>query len=229
MPSLFHHFPEQPNSSECQSGYIILSNAHDAASSFLEAFTSVRASRHARGMPTDEEQDLLRAMLLFASAGLDSLVKQLVRDALPTILESNEQAADMFKIFVERRLRSGDDVNHKLLADVIGDREPRARLVSLQVSELTSSSLQSTDELLKAGAAFDIRSQEITNDPRRLTEIFRVRNQIVHEMDVDFTQPNRSRRPRPRGLMEGYTNGVFRVANNFLVGVNAKIPVQTPT
>lgn len=226
MPSLFHHFPDQPIGPQSQSGYIILCNAHDAASSFLDAFRSVRANRNARGMPTDEEQDLLRAMLLFASAGLDSLVKQLVRDALPAVLESNEHAAEMFKTFVERRLKIGDEVNHRLLADVIGDREPRARLVSLQVNELTSSSLQSTEELLKAGAAFDIPSGEITDNPRRLTEIFRTRNQIAHEMDVDFTQPNRSRRPRAGTFMVGNTNVVFGVANAFLVGVDGRVSNQ---
>src|SRR5690349_10645733 len=98
MTSQFHYFPHVPASSLCQNAYVILCNAHDAASSFLEAFQDVRKARRAKGMPTDEEQDLLRAMLLFASAGLDSLVKQLIRDALPAVLESNEAAAEMFKI-----------------------------------------------------------------------------------------------------------------------------------
>lgn len=226
MPSLFHHFPDEPRSALCQSGYVILCNAHDAASSFLEIFGAVRANRNARGMPTDEEQDLLRAMLLFASAGLDSLAKQLIRDALPAVLELNEPAAKMFKTFVERRLKSGDEIDHRLLADVIGDREPRARLVALLVDDLTSRSLQSTEEILKTAAAFDIPSNRITNDPRRLTDIFRARNQIAHEMDVDFTRPNRSRRPRAREIMVGYTNEIFAVARAFLVGVDEKIPAQ---
>jgi hypothetical protein len=176
-------------------------------------------------MPTDEEQDLLRAMLLFASSGLDSLVKQLIRDALPTILETSPAATKMFKTFIERRLRSGENIDHRLLADVIGDREPRARLVQLLVDELTSRSLQSTEELLKAGASFDIPSDEIARDPRRLTDIFRARNQIAHEMDVDFTRPNRSRRPRARQGMVTYTNEIFRVANAFLTGVDSRIPL----
>jgi hypothetical protein len=223
MTSQFHYFPHVPTSSLCQNAYVILCNAHDAASSFLEAFQDVRKARRAKGMPTDEEQDLLRAMLLFASAGLDSLVKQLIRDALPAVLESNEAAAEMFKIFVERRLRTGEDINLKLLAQVIGDRNPRKQLIALQVKELTSTSLQSTEELLKAGAAFDIPSNELTTDLRRLTDVFRVRNQIAHEMDVDFTQPNRSRRPRARTLMEGHTNQIFRVANAFLLGVDGRV------
>lgn len=225
MPTQFDHFPNEPHSGRCQGAYVILCNAHDASTSFLDAFQSVRANRNAKGMPTDEEQDLLRAMLLFSSAGLDSLAKQLIRDALPTILEENEAAGKMFKTFVERRLRAGDELDHRLLADVIGDRQPRSRLVALLVGDLTFRSLQSTEELLKAAAAFDIPSNEVTTKPQLLTEVFRARNQIAHEMDVDFTRPNRSRRPRARDIMVGYTNEIFRVAKCFLVGVDSRIRV----
>ena len=95
-------------------------------------------------------------MPLFACGGIDSLVKQLVRDALPTVLETREAANKMFKVFVERRLRGDDGIDHRLIADVIADRQPRARLVELLIDHLTSKSLQSTEELLKAGASFDI-------------------------------------------------------------------------
>ena len=182
-------------------------------------------NRKAKGMPTDEEQDLLRAMLLFASAGLDSLAKQLVRDALPTVLEKSPGATKMFKTFVERRLKSGDGIDHRLLADVIGDQKPRTRLVELLIDELTSRSLQSTEELLRVGSYFDIPSNQITDDAGRLTEIFRARNQIAHEMDVDFTQLNRSRRPRANQMMTDYTNEIFGVANSFLSGVDSRLSV----
>jgi hypothetical protein len=39
-----------------------------------------------RGMSTDEEQDLLRAMLVTAAPGLDAMTKQLIRDALPKVV-----------------------------------------------------------------------------------------------------------------------------------------------
>lgn len=223
MPTLFQHLPDQPRNNACQAAFVILCNAHDAASSFLEIFGTVRTNRNARGMATDEEQDLLRAMLSFASAGLDSMAKQLIRDALPVVVHNNEPAAQMFKLFIERRLKVGESIDHKLLADVLGDRHPRTRLVQALVDDLTSRSLQSTEEILKAAAAFDIRSSQITTDPRRLTDVFRVRNQIAHEMDVDFTRPNRSRRPRARDVMVTHTNEVFAVARAFLHGVDEKI------
>ncbi|MGH8524924.1 MAG: hypothetical protein ACREXY_12125, partial [Gammaproteobacteria bacterium] len=170
------------------------------------------------------EQDLLRAMLSFASAGLDSMAKQLIRDALPAVLASNEAAPQMFKAFIERRLKIGEGIDHRLLADVLGDRQPRSRLIQVLVDDLTSRSLQSTEEILRAAAAFDIKSSAVAADPRRLTEVFRVRNQIAHEMDVDFTRQNRSRRPRARDVMVGHTNQVFGVAAAFLANVDLKLP-----
>lgn len=76
--SRFSHYPERPRSGDCSNAYTILCNSHDTASSFLETFEAVRSARNARGAPTDEEQDLLRACVVFAGAGLDSMVKQLV-------------------------------------------------------------------------------------------------------------------------------------------------------
>jgi hypothetical protein len=171
-------------------------------------------------MPTDEEQDLLRAMLLTASAGLDSMVKQLIRDALPQLITSREASRQAFKAFVERRLRIADEVDHKLLADVLAEFSPRDRLISLFVADLTSRSLQSKDELFKVGAAFDIPSRQLISDPEQLIAVFQARNQMAHEMDVDFTRPNRTRRPRARDAMVSKTNLVFDISNKFLLGVD---------
>ncbi|MFX0197949.1 MAG: hypothetical protein ACFFCW_17655 [Candidatus Hodarchaeota archaeon] len=225
MPSLFGHYPQRPANPICENSYVILCNAHDTSSSFLDSFNTVRRNRNARGTPTDEEQDLLRAMLTFASAGLDSLVKQLIRDALPVVIDSNVGANEMFKSYIERRLKRGEEVDHRLLADVLGDKEPRSRLVQVLISDLTSQSLQSTDQLLRVAAFFDIPSNQLTRDPDNLSQIFRARNQIIHEMDVDFTQSNRNRRPRARQTMARFTNEIFRVSNAFLEEVDSRIAI----
>ena len=53
----------------------VLSQARDSAEGFLKAFDKVREVRGAAGSTTDQEQDLLRATLVFAAAGLDSALK----------------------------------------------------------------------------------------------------------------------------------------------------------
>ena len=225
MQSLFQHYPEKPRNAECQSAHLILCNAHDAASSFLDIFTSARKNRKAKGTPTDEEQDLLRAMLTFASAGLDSTVKQLVSDALPAIIDRDPGAGDMFVRFVERRLTSGEGIDRRFLAGVLAHVEPRNRLLEELVEDLRSGSLQSRDQLLRTASFFNIPSHKISDNPQLLTDIFRARNQIVHEMDIDFEQSNRNRRPRAKSPMTSHTNELFRIGRVFLAEVDQKLTV----
>ncbi len=221
--SLFSHYPDKPRADECQSAYLILCNAHDAASSFLEIFGDVRRARKAHGTPTDEEQDLLRAVLVFASAGLDSMVKQLVRDALDAVVHRDEGASAMFKQFIERRLGRGEALDKKFVAEVLADLEPRDRLIAELVADATSRSLQSTDQILRSAALFDIPSDDLVVNQRALSEIFTMRNQIVHEMDVDFDQPNRNRRSRRKQHIIDATNVVFDLSEKFLSGVDKKL------
>ena len=162
-------------------------------------------------------------MLTFACAGLDSMVKQLIRDALPTVIERNEAANESFKRFIAGRLRRGDEFDHKLMAEVLCDIEPINRLVDTLISELVSGSLQSTSAVFRAGSFFDIPSRELQEDVQSLNEVFLTRNQIIHEMDVDFAQLNRNRRPRRLQSMIDGTNLIFSVANAFLMRVEAKL------
>ena len=224
MKSLFDHYPaDETRSTLCEDAHFILCNAHDAASSFLDIFQKVRVGRSAHGTPTDEEQDLLRAMLLFATAGLDSMVKQLVTDALPAVIGKDTGAAENFKQFVERRLEKNDRLDRKFLADIIADPDPRGRMLQILVKDLTSKSLQSSEQLLKTAAYFNIPSPNICKDIPGLTAIFDSRNQIAHEMDVDFAQTNRSRRPRARKTIFSSANTIFEVAAKFLENVDSKL------
>jgi hypothetical protein len=68
--------PAKPKATECDKAYSIFTTAHSTAASFLTAFNKSRQTKGGKGTTTDEEQDLLRAMLIFASAGLDALIKQ---------------------------------------------------------------------------------------------------------------------------------------------------------
>ena len=122
------YVPTKPKANVCQNGYTILCNARKTSKSFLKHFSTIQGSR--RGAPTDVRQDLLRAMLTFASSGLDALVKQLVRDTLPSIIDNNEGASNMFSnTFVERRLKMGEGINHRLLAKIISHSNPRSHLI----------------------------------------------------------------------------------------------------
>ncbi|MCU0571086.1 MAG: hypothetical protein MUF49_31540 [Oculatellaceae cyanobacterium Prado106] len=96
--SLFNHYPTRPKHQATINAYLILCSAHKTASSFLEIFISTENTQESIEQSTDEEQDLLRAMLVFASAGLDSMAKQLVSDALPIVIDNNEGAEALSRI-----------------------------------------------------------------------------------------------------------------------------------
>lgn len=223
MISALQKVGSKPVNKKCENAYHILRSAHDASSSFLEIFNSVRTNRKAKGTPTDEEQDLLRAMLTFAGAGLDSMVKQLVVDALPSVIKRDKFVQDNFKKYIGKKLKKGDEIDHQMIADVLVETNPRDHLISILVDDLTSSSLQSTEQLLKVGSFFNMPSVDICNDPKKLSVIFKARNEIAHEMDIDFNQTNRSRRPRARDTMIEHVNFIFKIADLFLKGVDTKL------
>jgi len=227
MSTKFSHYPKQPKSDVVMKSFYILCSTHEAASSFLDIFEQGRQSRSARGTPTDEEQDLLRAMLAFAASGLDSMVKQLIRDTLAKVIECRQGAMGNFKQFIEKRLNKKEAIDAKLLAEVLASRDPRDVLVSELVNELVSQSLQSKEALLRAASYFDIPSAELTSDISGFGKIFDARNQIVHEMDVDFTQPNRSRRPRRKDDMIKNATELLRIGGVLLEKIDSMLISQS--
>jgi hypothetical protein len=53
--------------------------------------------------------------------------------------------------------------------------------------------------------------------------VFRARNQIAHEMDIDFSQPRRNRASRRRQDMVEYTTAVLDCAARFVGGVDSRL------
>ena len=169
-------------------------------------------------------------MLVFAGAGLDSMIKQLVRDALSLTIDRSKGAEENFKEFISRRLARQDRLDPSFLSSVLASRDPRDVLVSALVADLISQSLQSKDQVLRVASYFDIRSDALATDLKLLERIFRARNEIVHEMDVDFVQTNRNRRPRGKAVMIRHTTEILRLANAFLIEVDrglSQAPVRS--
>jgi hypothetical protein len=79
--------PRISNKKSLKKASVIICNTYETACSFLDAFETIRKNRSARGGSTDEEQDLLRAMLIFSTSGLDSMFKQLIKDVLPEVIK----------------------------------------------------------------------------------------------------------------------------------------------
>jgi len=227
MNTRFRNWPDKPQRESLMRSYWILCSTHEAASSFLDIFESDRKRRKAKGAPTDEEQDLLRAMLAFATSGLDSMIKQLVKDALPRIVRIDKGSSQMFRSYIEKRMQKDDKLDHKFLSTILVSRFPQRELINDLVNTLCTPSLQSRDQLLRVASYFNIDSTSIISDHDLVKQIFDARNQISHEMDVDFNQSNRSRRPRRKEDMIHYADEIFRIAQAFLSQVESKMAIPT--
>jgi hypothetical protein len=175
----------------------IHNQAMSAITNFHELY--VQSQKSKAEAPTHGEQDLLRAMLLFACSGLDAVVKQLIEDALGTVLDHDLGAQQQFKTFVERRLKkasAADDRERALnppaspdmsfLAELLVSFDPRSKLIDALTEALRSDSLQSRDQLLRVAAHFALTKDDVMADDKATREAFDARNQITHEMDIDL-------------------------------------------
>ena len=214
--------PPEPSAPELRNTYLVLVHTRGTVTSFLDTFQD-RQSRRGRGAPADRDVDLLRAMLVFACSGLDSMIKHAIRDALPAVIDRVDRAEDNFRDFVGKQLPTDGRFATGLLSRILTARDPRAALVEELVRDLTGRSLQSKAQILRAGSFFDLPSSELVDDMDLFDSIFRARNQIAHEMDIDFEQPRRNRAPRPKQEMVDFTEAVLACAAKFLAGVDNKL------
>lgn len=192
-----------------------LDSAHYTVESALETMEMSRWIRRvvaeggdARGRLAESEEDMLRAAIVFATAGLDATLKQLVRDALIPIAHQNPAAADQFRRFARRFIRGTDDisVDPKAVADIlISDSEsPRQALLELYLEELTGGSLQSVEEVFRVIGAFGLELPDLQATIRtgHLSDVFEARNNIVHELDLQSPERPGERRKKTRRLDE---------------------------
>lgn len=176
----------------------------------------------------NQKQDLLRAIILFSCSGIDSIVKQLVHDTLDYVIEHDEGAFNQFKAFTAKKLTEKNEtgINSNLFADLFTCENPKQTLKDVLKKELTSNSLQSSDELLKVGAYFNIKSDNLVKGRemhKKLRNIFIARNQITHEMDVDMTSPIFKMRNRTYEEINDYSNFMIDLAEKYIELVSKKL------
>jgi hypothetical protein len=166
-----------------------LGSAYDSVQGVLASLQVIRDLRKqltgdVRGRLTAQEEDLLRASLVFAGAGLDATLKQLIRDTLPALLEINAEAHLKFEAFAERRISAIDGVDPKMLARYLASPTPREQLIDDYVYELTGSSLQSAEEVQRTAGALGITDDGLRRRIAGLRPVFEARNEISHELDL---------------------------------------------
>jgi hypothetical protein len=147
------------------------------------AFEVERTGADPRGRPRDRDIDLLRAAVVFAAAGLDATLKELIRTALPALAQRSAQSAQEFEKFV------GDEISApKVLAQVVvrPDADLRAGLLERYVEALTGDSLQSVGQVIRVCKALGIHEnvRDRVRPGSTLERMFQERNKIIHEFDL---------------------------------------------
>jgi hypothetical protein len=200
---------------------LILVYASLTAQSLFETFHVVRDARGSQGAPTDSQQDILRSMLVLALAGLDSSVKQLVKDTVPVLVGKNPSTDQALEDFAVRRL--GDlerDRDKKYLVRLLRSHATEQQLIDDLIDDLTSDSMQSVDQLLAVCNVLGVRDRPMVESVRSLSDAFDVRNHVIHEMDINFAATNRNRTSRTRASMVRETNRVLEVTKTILEAVD---------
>lgn len=217
--------------------YSILVKTVESVNNFFDLYRSGR--RGASGPSTHEQQDLYRAMLVFACAGLDVFVKKLVKDKLPELLPVDQDVEKKFVEYAQKGMREEKILSTLALALV--SPVPRNVLMGEYIAGMTGDSLQSVEALCTISNASGLDTKKIFSKSRidMLKESFVVRNQIIHEMDINTennasgTTGYRTRRQRTAPAMEKHTRSVLDLAQEIFVAYKEKfqkfkIGVQKP-
>lgn len=210
--------------------YNILSKTIESVNNFNTLYKAWRSG--AKGSPTHEQQDLWRAMLVFACAGLDVFVKQLVKNKLPLLLEGDgdKEVQDKFKEYVRRGLKKDEEEILSTVALALIDPNPRDVFLKEYIKDMTKGSLQSVKELHRVSEASGLDTKKILNGEKAkaINDAFIVRNQIIHEMDISIgestarTTSYRTRRQRKARVMEKHTKSILKLAEELFTAYKEK-------
>lgn len=188
---------------EITTSWKYLGATHQSVSGLFDALHVLRlkgqqAKTETRGKLSADQQNLLRAALVFTSSGLDACLTRLLRDTLPTLVATDGAAEKEFKKWVSARL---DNKVSGEVRQAILDGDPRARLVELYVKAISTPSLQATSDLRTVRDALGLTAAHVSDDlVDDLAPFFAARNEIAHELDlVDPTGPGTSSQ-RQRGM-----------------------------
>jgi hypothetical protein len=200
--------------------------AFRSVQSFIDLFTAEKRRRGSkRGILPQAEQDLLRAALTFACAGLDSVLKHAIRDCITNILSRDIEVEKRFAEFIEKKISpSATGVTGlKFLSQILAKPDIWGALVDSYIGFLVGSSLQSEEEVFRVCAALGIDPKSIALKRGSHRHIFVVRNEVIHEMDIDLAARPGKRITRGQRDMLDAINLTLKLARDFVIAVDKKI------
>lgn len=167
-----------------------LRSTHESVTGLFDTLYLVRRTRASannsstRGRLSSDAQDLLRAAIVFTSAGVDASVQALIEGAAPLLILHHETAKKRFETFVDNQVRS-PKVTEEFVA-ALKQRDPHEQMVKLYIAGLTKASFQGSGDLRdRAAGALGISNKQMAK--KRFTDLdrfFTARNEVAHHLDV---------------------------------------------
>lgn len=167
-----------------------------------------------KGRRAQREVDLLRAALVFSSAGIDASMTRLVNDAGRVLIRASGTGAHaQYREFLKQAIPAKSVASG--LRDVLLDMEIEETILAYYLSQKTKASFQGSGDLKKRvvsvlGLPTSTLSQSVVDD---LDGFFTARNEIVHQMD--FTEglgSSVARQPRDINEVMEQCNSALDVA-----------------
>lgn len=167
----------------------LLRSTHQSVTGLFDTLYLVRKTRakeknqSTRGRLSGDAQDLLRAAIVFTSAGLDACLSALLADAVPVLIDGNEAARAKFERYVDEQINA-PKVSSEFREAVQG-LDPRSNMIALYVRSLTKASFQGSGDVKeRARAALGVTNKQLP--AKRITALdkfFSARNDVAHRMD----------------------------------------------
>lgn len=176
----------------------LLDGSYRSVNDILAAAQELGKSRRAfnesaKGRRTQREVDLLRAAIVFSSAGMDACMKRLVNDSGRVLIRTPQTGAhQQYREFLKREIPAkwvDAGLRERLLKMDIEDS-----VLSYYLSTKTKASFQGSGDLQKRVVLVLGLPKTTLDQPAMdgLDKFFKARNEIVHEMD--FTGGNSTAR-----------------------------------
>jgi len=170
-----------------------------------------------RGRLADTQLDVLRSAIVFAGAGLDAALKELIRTSILPLAQTSTLAKKKYLTFVAMHLAAPDSpISRTVLAEVLTATDgAQAELLNRYERYLTGDSLQSAAQVDGVCSALGIDDRRIRQRLRPdglLDQMFHARNEIVHELDL----LSKGRRLRKVSDVESFAREALEVTQEII-------------
>ncbi|MCR2792371.1 type IV conjugative transfer system protein TraE [Microbacterium sp. zg.Y625] len=174
--------------------------SHASVQALLDNLSDLRAAKKVEGTKLARlghaESDLLRAAIVFSGAGVDAVLKQLVRDTLPMLLNAHPQTIDKWMKFLSDLSKQERSVYAVLRSSSVDEA-----LLTAYIESLTTRSLQGEDELKNVRDALGLDLRVFSNQRlESFRDFFAARNMIAHELDLKPSRGQGDAEKRDRNM-----------------------------